>query len=100
MDYVSLIFAFLEAIRKCIEERNREVVERELNAGGLRIAGVVRRTLRREGLRGSALREQTHEMMDELAAMEPVDIEDLVDDALELKNAEPQADFSPTDRKV
>ncbi len=83
MDWSMLILAFLDAIRECIENRDRETVERELQRGGARVAGPIRRTLRRGGLRGSALRHETHAVMDELAAMEPVDIEDLVDDALE-----------------
>ncbi len=83
MDWTTFIFAILEWIRECIAERNRESVERDLNRGGARIAGPIRRVLRKQGLRGRALREETHAVMDELAAMQPVDIEDLVDDALE-----------------
>ncbi len=83
MDYMSLILAFLDAIRECIANRDRETVERALNAGGARIAGPVRRALRRQGLRGAKLREETQAVMEELAAMGPLDIEDLVDDALE-----------------
>ena len=84
MDYWSmLILAFLDAIRECIANRDRETVERELNAGGARIAGPIRRALRRGGLRGHKLRHETQAVMDELEAMGPTDIEDLVDDALE-----------------
>ncbi len=83
MDWSMLIMAILDMIRECIENRDRETVERALNAGGARIAGPIRRALRRQGLRGPKLREETQAVMDELAAMSSLDIEDLVDDALD-----------------
>ena len=84
MDWASIILALFEAIRQCIEDRkDREAVERGLNKPGLRMAGQIRRVLRMEGLHGHELRMAVQDAMDELQSMTPLEIEELVTDAMD-----------------
>jgi len=82
MDWATIIVLLFAEISKCIENRDRDRVERSLNNPGWREAGALRRVLREAGLRGTALRLSVGQGMRELGAMSPLAVEDLCNEAM------------------
>ncbi|NQU11864.1 hypothetical protein HQ590_13805 [bacterium] len=82
MDWATLILAVIDAIKECLENRDRNQVEAGLHRPGMREAWALRKILRRdEGLRGRALHAAVRDGMDYLADMDSAEIGALCDEA-------------------
>jgi len=81
MDWSVFIFALLDWLKECLEERRREQVEEDMIFGGFRVRRGVTRLLRDQDLHGRVLREEVDEAMGLLADMDAEDRSCLLDEA-------------------
>lgn len=82
MEWVAIITMIIEAIQKCLENRqSRESIMTGLRNPGPREAWVLRRILRKEGNRGRRLRQLTKEGIAQLISMSTEEVEELVAEA-------------------
>ncbi len=72
IDWAVIIEMILEMIQACMEDRQR--TEARLNNPGVGEAWMLRKVLRKEGLRGKRLRKEIRNGMDYLANMTPDEI--------------------------
>lgn len=80
MNWIPIIMEIIKAIQECQENRATAAIEASMNDPGLQEWWALRKILKSEphNLKGHALREATREGMDELRAMEPEDVADIM----------------------
>ena len=81
MDFSVFIFALLDWLAVCMEERRREEVEHDLNNPGFLVRRGCCKLLRDQGFHGRELREEVDHAMDYLGDQDAEDIACLLDDA-------------------
>ena len=81
MDWSVFIFALLDWLKECMEERRRDQVEHGLNNPGFRERRVATKLLRDQDLHGRELRHEVDQAMAYLAEQDAEDISCLLDDA-------------------
>lgn len=82
MGWILFIERLIAAIQECREERSIESIEAGLNNPKFLERFVLRSMLKKDGLRGHALRDKVREGMAELRDLDPEDIQELVAEAL------------------
>ena len=82
MNWASLIVVLIDAIRECIQNRDRDDVKRGLRDPGAREAWAIRRVLRKEThARGIGLITATRDALRCLHEMGPEEVEELMCEA-------------------
>lgn len=81
MDWSVFIFALLDWLKECLEERRREDVEATMKRAGFAVRRGVTKLLREQGLSGHTLREEADEAMQFIREMDDEDRKCLLDDA-------------------
>ena len=81
MDWSVFIFAALDWLKQCLEERRREDVEADLLNPGFRVRRAMCKLVRDQDFHGRELRREVDEGMLFLAEQDAEDIACLLDDA-------------------
>jgi hypothetical protein len=74
MSWMTFLLELFGQLAKCMEERRRDVVEKELLTPGFASRRVAARLLRQQGFHGRELREEVDEAMEYLKEQDAEDI--------------------------
>jgi len=82
-EWIVIIEMVIEFLRECMENRNRAAIKAGLLDPGPAEILAMRKILRKQGLRGRALRDKTMEGFGQLAVLGSAGIDELLDEAEE-----------------